>query len=113
VGCAGLHVAFLWLWRQQAFWEQLPAGIQTLLDVFNIQITIAFLLMAHVYWHHGEALRTTPLGRVLAAGWLIFWGARFADDFLWGIKPAWLAFFALGIFLHAMTLRGRAATTAA
>ena len=44
--CALLHVAFLWMWRQTASWPLVPDGLRPVLDIFNIQIAVTFLLVA-------------------------------------------------------------------
>ena len=105
LSCGVLHVAFIWLWRQYPIWPRLPWKIGPLLDVFNIQIAVAFFLIAGAYFFHADALRTTGLGRTLLLGWLVFWIARLLDDLLFGFQPVWLAFFGLGVLLHAAALR--------
>ena len=113
---AVLHVVFLAWFRELPMWEKLPGKVGPLLDVFNIQVAVALFLASGMYFFHAPALRTTVLGRMLLAGWLVFWTARLVDDLLFGFQPLWLAFFALGVLLHAAALRAwrhkAAATTA-
>lgn len=110
--CALLHVAFLWTWRQTASWPLVPGGFRPVLDIFSIQITIVFLLVAYAYYFHAAALRTTALGRVSTAGWLVFWIVRLADDLLRGFHPTYLAFFVVGVALHSAAVVRRERTTA-
>ncbi len=103
--CGLLHVAFLWIWRGQKSWHSLSPRVATTLDIFNIQLAIVFFLVFYAYFFHAAAILTTPLGRTLAIGMLLFWVARAMDELLPGARSVGLLLFILlGVAAHAVAL---------
>ena len=105
-----LHLWFLYSWRHSAGgeqgWARLPAGVANLLDIFNIQIAILFLIVGGLYLLYSGAIVTTPFGLALTVGMLVFWIARTLEEIA-ATTPeySYLAVFTAGVVVHGMVLR--------
>lgn len=94
------HVAYLYTWRRNPLWEQIPVPAAAVLDIFNVQVAIVFLLVAFLYFFLGREVLSTRLGAALNVGMALFWLFRAGDEVVVRWYPSALTLFGLGAALH-------------
>jgi len=110
VALAVFHLGF---WRMFRWREELPKlhpANRGVMQVMNVMLVGVFLLMAGLLVLRANEITTTPLGRTLLGGWMLFWLVRAAlhPIFFRGspaaTNGALVMLFLAGAGLHAMAL---------